>query len=1077
MIKKTCTSLYLAVFLLLLPFISSAQKTLIYDVHEIKAAYDLFEKQKYGSAQKIFQDIRNSDAPANVKSDAEYFAAICAVELFNADAEYLLTKFLENNPESDKVKIAYFQMGRFMYREKKYKHAITWLEKVDKYELKKNDLAEYYFKTGYAYFVLNDFEKAVKSFYEIKDSESEYADAATYYYSHINYTNQNYETALIGFTKLTKNEQFAAVVPYYVCQIYYLQEKYDKVIEFAPTILDSATTKRKPEIARIIGEAYYRTRKYNEAIPYLQMYNEKNDVYKREDCYQLAYAYYKVGDLTKAAKYFEEVLDYKDKLSQNVFYHLGDCYLKLGEKQKARMAFATAAKYSFDEIIKEDAHYNNAKLTYELSFYPFNEGIKAFKEYVDLYPQSPRLQESYQYLVKAYMNTKNYKDALSSMDLISDKKDDIKEAYQRAAFFRAMELFKNLDFKTAIESFNKSLQYNFYNKEFTALSYYWKGEGFYRQNNYDSSIVNYKKFLESYGAFQLTEFQTAYYNLGYCYFNLKDYKESLSWFRKFEKECKDTQSKYLADASIRIGDCYFSDRKYTDAVPYYDKAATLNLMDADYALYQKGLSLGLLKKHDEKISSMQKLIADFPKSAYVDDATFELARSYSITEQKDLAIKNYQKILSDYQSSGYAKKSLLDLGQIYRNNDEYDDAIKVYKQIIAEDKNTQEAVSAMIGLKNVYMDKNDINTYFEFAKEHSDITDVRQTEKDSLMYGVAERLYLDGNCPKAKESLRSYLAEFPNGMFSLNAHYYKAECHYKDSENEDALIGYSVVASKPKNIFSEPALLKASTLNFELKNYEEAYKQFAALEKVADVKNNMLISRQGQMRAAYLSNNFAAASEAASRLMSTDKLSGEGIREAQFILAQSLFVQNRLDEALPRYKIIAKETKSSEGAESKYKIALIHYIQGADSIAQGVIYDFVEMNTSHQYWLAKSFILLSDILIRQKDDFQAKQTLQSIIENYSITTDEIISDANERLVKIIEREKEMQKAKDTLKLQEQLNFNNEEKLNQLFNEDQKLENDTLKNEKNEILEGIEERGSVNENSNNKDFLFIEKEEE
>ena len=135
------------------------------------------------------------------------------------------------------------------------------------------------------------------------------------------------------------------------------------------------------------------------------------------------------------------------------------------------------------------------------------------------------------------------------------------------------------------------------------------------------------------------------------------------------------------------------------------------------------------------------------------------------------------------------------------------------------------------------------------------------------------------------------------------------------------------------------------------------------------------------------------------------------------------------------------------------------------------------MNTSHQYWLAKSFILLSDILIRQKDDFQAKQTLQSIIENYSITTDEIISDANERLVKIIEREKEMQKAKDTLKLQEQLNFNNEEKLNQLFNEDQKLENDTLKNEKNEILEGIEERGSVNENSNNKDFLFIEKEEE
>ena len=52
MIKKTSTSLYLAAFLLLLHFSSPAQKTIIYDDNGIKAAYDLFEKQKYVSAQK-----------------------------------------------------------------------------------------------------------------------------------------------------------------------------------------------------------------------------------------------------------------------------------------------------------------------------------------------------------------------------------------------------------------------------------------------------------------------------------------------------------------------------------------------------------------------------------------------------------------------------------------------------------------------------------------------------------------------------------------------------------------------------------------------------------------------------------------------------------------------------------------------------------------------------------------------------------------------------------------------------------------------------------------------------------------
>ncbi|MBI5220037.1 MAG: tetratricopeptide repeat protein [Bacteroidia bacterium] len=1060
-------------FLLAFVLISAAvysQKTLIYDNPYMKSATDLFDKQKYGAAQKKFQEIIKSDADLSIKTDAEYFSALCAIELFNADAEYLLTKFIENHPESDKIKTAYFQMGRFMYRDKKFKNAVNWFEKVDKYELKKDELAEYYFKGGYSYFVMNDFDKAVKSFYEIKESGSEYADAALYYYSHINYVNQNYETALIGFIKLTKNEQFSPIVPYYICQTYYLQEKYDKVIEYAPSILDSATTKRGPEIARVIGESYYRTNHFKEAIPYLEMYDEKTDAYKREDRYELAYAYYKINDVKKAAKYFEEVLDYKDKLSQNVFYHAADCYLKMNEKQKARMAFHSASRLDFDAAMKEDALYNYAKLTYELSFYPFNEAIKAFKEYIDAYPQSPRVQESYTYLVKAYMSTRNYKDALASMDLIPDKKDDIKEAYQRAAYYRGIEFFSNLDFKKAIEMINRSLQYKDFNKNITAQSYYWKAEAFYRTKNYDSSITFYKTFLESYGAFQMPQFQMSYYNLGYCYFNKKDYKEALSWFRKFEKEATDKKSKYMADGCIRAGDCYFMNRSYADAMAFYDKAVELNLNDVDYALYQKGLSLGLLKKHEDKINALQKLVSDFPKSSYIDDAVFEIATSYKILDSKDLAIANYKKIIEEYPEGCNLKKALLDIGQIYRGSDNYDEAVKVYKRVIEEFKGTTEASSAMIGLKNVYVDKNDVDAYFEYAKAHGEIADVSQTEKDSLTYQVAEKLYLDGDCGKSKEQFKKYIDNFPNGLFLLNANYYSAECDYHDNELEDALAGYAFVASKPKNIFTEPAVLNSATINFELKNYNDAFRYFTTLEKIAEVKNNILMARQGQMRSAYLANNHIAAIDAAKSLMKTDKITEENIREAQYILAQSLFIQNRLDEALPRYKIIARETKSREGAESKYKIALIYFIQSKDSLAQTEIYDFVEKNTSHQYWLAKGFLLLADIFIRQKDDFQAKQTLQSIIENYSVTNDEIIPETNDRLVKIVEREKQMQQAKDTVKVFEQLKFDKEGKYNALFNDSLKQNNDTISSDKNEILDDIEQRQKEQNPEKKKDVI-------
>ena len=70
------------------------------------------------------------------------------------------------------------------------------------------------------------------------------------------------------------------------------------------------------------------------------------------------------------------------------------------------------------------------------------------------------------------------------------------------------------------------------------------------------------------------------------------------------------------------------------------------------------------------------------------------------------------------------------------------------------------------------------------------------------------------------------------------------------------------------------------------------------------------------------------------------------------------------------------------------------------------IFDFLQKNTSQEYWLARSFILLSDVYLAQDDVFQAKHTLQSIIENYDPSAeDDILLIAKEKLDKIIETEK------------------------------------------------------------------------
>src|SRR5687767_12935663 len=119
---------------------SFAQQTTIY-VHEdadFRTGLELFQKQKYGSAQHVFRKvIETHPAHSLVRIDAEYYEALSAIELFNKDGEILLKSFIFNYPESPRVRTAYFYLGKYNYRKKKYEDAIKWLDSVDFYELSK----------------------------------------------------------------------------------------------------------------------------------------------------------------------------------------------------------------------------------------------------------------------------------------------------------------------------------------------------------------------------------------------------------------------------------------------------------------------------------------------------------------------------------------------------------------------------------------------------------------------------------------------------------------------------------------------------------------------------------------------------------------------------------------------------------------------------------------------------------------------------------------------------------------------------------------------------------------------------
>ena len=198
--------------------------------------------------------------------------------------------------------------------------------------------------------------------------------------------------------------------------------------------------------------------------------------------------------------------------------------------------------------IKEDALFNYAKLTYELSYSPFNETIKAFDNYISLYPNSERNAEAYRILTEVYMVTKNYNDAIESIEKIASKTPTILQAYQRVTFYRGLELFNNLAYNEAVKYFNLSIENGSYDRQINARAIFWKGEALYRLGDYNSAINAFTKFITTAGASSVSEFHNAEYNLGYAYFKLEDYENASSHFRKYVNANQNDRSEKLADA-------------------------------------------------------------------------------------------------------------------------------------------------------------------------------------------------------------------------------------------------------------------------------------------------------------------------------------------------------------------------------------------------------------------------------------------------------------------------------------------------------------------------------------------------
>jgi len=143
------------------------------------------------------------------------------------------------------------------------------------------------------------------------------------------------------------------------------------------------------------------------------------------------------------------------------------------------------------------------------------------------------------------------------------------------------------------------------------------------------------------------------------------------------------------------------------------------------------------------------------------------------------------------------------------------------------------------------------------------------------------------------------------------------------------------------------------------------------------------------------------------------------------------FTEREYDKAESDYQWLAGKKATEEGAEAKFRLAQIAYSRENLDKAESTVFELIKEFPASDYWKVKSFILLADVYAARDDFFQAKATLQSVIDN--VETPSLVKEAEAKLDLILQREDEFIAEGDTIAAPDTLDY--EDEYRELIEED------------------------------------------
>jgi TolA-binding protein len=409
-----------------------------------------------------------------------------------------------------------------------------------------------------------------------------------------------------------------------------------------------------------------------------------------------------------------------------------------------------------------------------------------------------------------------------------------------------------------------------------------------------------------------------------------------------------------------------------------------------------------------KVETLKSMLENYPETDFGADAKYEVAQTYFFTDKYQDALTWFDKVITDHPNSSYVRKAKLNKGLLYYNQSSDETALPLFEEVAENYPATEEASEALLKIKKIYVERGDVPAFEKYLASKN-FPDVTTGALDTSYYESAELMYLRGQLASALVEFDKYRDKFPNGYFKLNANFYAAEAALQLEQYDAAIKSYDKVLEFPKNTFTEKSLIAAGNIYYFQKRYNEALLRYAMLEEVAEVAENLLEARIGLMRCNYLINNFEGANEYSLKLRRMQTAPKEVLDEASLFSAKCALAQNDLKMAEARFKETLLQANNEFGAEAMYNLARIHFLRDSIDRAQSLIFEMVNIFPNYGEWISRSFLLLADTYVKQNDLFQARLTLQNLIDNYG---GELKQDAERKLAEVENMQTPLQERMD-----------------------------------------------------------------